>query len=223
MKRLVFSMPTIVTIALVLFTESCKKGDEDPAISLKSRTARLARKWNAKEFTETLLDKKSGSQDVTQFKDGKLTGKPTNSRRCGQSYSESITFNKDGTYEFKASREGCKHQWDQSGNLNWVPDGQITIIEEKGRWAWVGKNKPKNADEKYWISNKEAILLYQTECVTGCGDPYKWIGDITNGIIWKLKKLSSDELKVSIYTSLDDMSASNDDWEYTLEGTYTAQ
>jgi hypothetical protein len=60
----------LLTVSSGLLTTSCKKYDEGPAISLRSKKARVVNKWKAEKVTENGKDVTSDYQGYTwEFKD----------------------------------------------------------------------------------------------------------------------------------------------------------
>jgi len=72
MKKSILKITVIslLTVSSGLLTTSCKKYDEGPAISLRSKKARIVNKWKAEKVTENGKDETSDYQGVTwEFKD----------------------------------------------------------------------------------------------------------------------------------------------------------
>ena len=68
MKKLISLTFIISILAILPFTNSCKKGAEDPFLSLKSRNGRITRTWVLKEIVEE-------TTEVTNlFKDNDVNG-----------------------------------------------------------------------------------------------------------------------------------------------------
>lgn len=110
--------------ALVLGTfSSCKKGENDPAMSLKTRKARLTGEW---KLTDAL---------ILQYEDGQKVGQTTydgthlNSNGDVSVFTLSYEFAKDGTYSSET-----------------VEDGERTT--EMGNWAFTGKSKDADLKKK---------------------------------------------------------------------------
>ena len=72
MKKSILKITVIslLTVSSGLLTTSCKKYDEGPAISLRSKKARVVNKWKAEKVMENGKDVTSDYQGVTwEFKD----------------------------------------------------------------------------------------------------------------------------------------------------------
>src|SRR5688572_24864194 len=91
-----FSMKKIIVLALCIITlgtlNSCKKYEDGPAFSLRSKKSRVAAEWNVKKYTYGGVDVLTEKNDDVMFCN---TGDPVN-------YSESITY----TYTFDLTKEG---------------------------------------------------------------------------------------------------------------------
>lgn len=143
MKKLL--VLSIAALALVANLSSCKKGENDPFLSLKSRKARLTGEWTVTKIEGTSSDKNSSFPiaDVTSTTtyDG-TTETTTTTTVMGtdtdtETYTLSFVFDKDGTYT-QTKVEGT------------------TTEVETGNWIFLGKNKTAE------IANKEAIQLNPT-------------------------------------------------------------
>jgi hypothetical protein len=105
MKNLkIYLVATLIGLTALTFT-SCKKGEDDPALSLRSRTARFANTWKLTKFEKNgenqSLDGAVYTYDIfkkgtlTQTVEGAVFGFPTKSV-------------KDGTWEFINKKEDVK-------------------------------------------------------------------------------------------------------------------
>lgn len=154
-KLLVLSLGAL---ALVANLTSCKKGENDPFLSLSSRKARLAGEWTVSSETRSSID--NGTQYMfnpntfqfeyvpaktvieSTFNGTVYSGTQTTTTEFGtttvdlgpDAYVETYTFEKDGTYEHTTVSS----------------DGQEV---EKGTWFFLGKNKDLE------LKKKEAITL----------------------------------------------------------------
>ena len=146
-------------IAMVLVSNltSCKKGENDPTLSLKSRKARLAGEWTvtnivkANSHVNTAMPFTS-STTAGSYAAGILTEVTTNTTTgINQTMTQTITT----TYDFK--KDGTYTKTDVHATFTDV----IT-----GNWVFMGKNKNQN------LKKKEAIYLYIT----------KWVQTDNNGV-----------------------------------------
>jgi hypothetical protein len=178
MKTLV-KVSVIVAVAAIVFT-GCKKGENDPFLSLKSRTSRLAQEWKlaSADFTET-SSSTSGSVDYyssthytydgTKMNESSTTTVGTNTTTSTDSYLYSV--------EIDLAKEGSFEQ-----TLTY--DGSTSV--GSGYWTWIHKIKDQD------LSNKEAIVL-----TFASGASYTIVGtSIDPGQIMVIDKLSSSELVI---------------------------
>ena len=111
---------------------ACKKGENDPFISLKTRKGRITGEWKLVEGTviETeTIDGETGVYQTTY----------TSSTRVGDDgstddYTENLIINRDGTYEEIIVQNG-------------------STIKVKGNWYFSGKN------EEIDLKKKEAVVV----------------------------------------------------------------
>ena len=153
MKKNFFRIALLVIVGgLVMASSGCKKGENDPSISLRSRTARLAGEWNlsAKDYKESSVSDNSSTTETVTY-DGSIlttvtvrkykdwTGKDTTVTNTEtDSYTEKLTINKDGSFEKEIIYGKTK-----------------TNIE--GNWMWMDGNSEQE------LKNKQAIVLSITK------------------------------------------------------------
>ena len=171
------SLLAISVVLIALFFSGCKKGENDPFLTLKSRTSRLAKDWKltSGSITEvsTYPDGLGGtttSTTVTTYTDA-TKSVSSGGNTSTYAYSEEITFDKKGTYE-----------------MTTIDDGDAST--EGGNWSWLRKDK--NND----LKDKEAIIMTGTKYSEG-GDSETIEGKSNDDLgAWVIDKLSSKELVV---------------------------
>jgi len=150
----------ILFIALSLMVGStvltgCKKGENDPFLSFKSRDARITELWKLTKVEGT--ENNNGSITTTNY-DGSILTTTYGSFNNSVSYSLTIEIKKDGTY--------------QSIEIN---DGDTETID--GRWYWSNSAKNKTAItldnlgtfDVNGLKSKELILKNYSKDVTVSG------------------------------------------------------
>jgi hypothetical protein len=118
----------------LLFTaQSCKKGENDPFLALKSRDARVAGEWKltsqdmVQTSTETFEGTTVTESYTTKFDGTVVTETDTYDGETDTytySYSQTIEINKDGSYKMTS-----------------VADGDTDT--ETGSWWWISDAKKK--------------------------------------------------------------------------------
>jgi len=200
MKKNLLRFAIVLFVSVIAFS-GCKKGDDDPFISLRSRTARLAGDWklSGMDYTSTSTSTYSGTSYTTTTKvTYSGTVKTSTSTTSGQSnttttvYTETLTIEKDGTF---------------SGTV--IDDGDASTYA--GNWMWVKKNKSQD------LKNKEAVIMTMTN-YTGDGDSDTYSGKSNSpSDMWVIKKLANKELVILYdYTHTD-----SDGYSYSRTGTIT--
>ena len=129
----------------------CKKGENDPFLSLRSRKSRLEGNWVIvkEEVSETNING-STTEIMQSVYDGemKVTTTTTTVGTISTTVIDTVkyTFNfdikKDGNYKITAANEN-----------------KIDIVTTEGTWLFLGKSKLND------LKNKEAILLTTTKQV----------------------------------------------------------
>ena len=110
MKKVMRIGATAVLFISVLF--SCKKGENDPFLSIRSRDARITGVWNLTELTEISSSTVSGTTVSDTYTI--LNGVDSD----GDSRAEKWEINKDGTYLATSTFNG--NVYTSSGYWNWV-------------------------------------------------------------------------------------------------------
>lgn len=173
MKRLVLVF-LIAALSIPAF-QACKKGENDPSISLKSRKARLLGEW---KLTAGAITENNGST-ITNFTYNGSTVVVSGSVNGSWAYTQSVKFNKDGSFV-----------------LTVFEDGDQSVFD--GNWYFLSANKEEDLKEK------EAISLYYkkiTETPAGGTPSVIMVEGFANlgyyngiGATYKIDKLSSKEI-----------------------------
>lgn len=135
----------------VLIFSACKKGENDPFLSLKSRDARIQGTWVLKESTHTEQNNNIISSSYSETYNGSvMTVVETGEVTYSVSYSSEITISKGGDYKKTTVVSGDTYT-------------------NEGSWWWLTDNKKKtrlSMDDDYnsyeidRLTNKELVLKY---------------------------------------------------------------
>jgi hypothetical protein len=169
MKKTILKSILFSTICLVAF-QGCKKGENDPFLSLKSRNARITGTWKlTAKTTNSTETTTSGGTTTTETSsstyDGSMEITMSGGTTSTSSYTREMTINKDGSYSYVVN----------STSYSTDPfSGQTTTTtstsSSDGYWWWLNdaKNKTRIAFDDDAVSyeidqlkNKEMILVYQ--------------------------------------------------------------
>ena len=172
-RTFLFSLSIISCFAFL----GCKKGEDDPFLSLRSRKARLTGEWTLKLRDNTIYngDSDSNSSSHYVYNEGKeiqyfthidTTG--TNSYTDTVFYSETYTFEKDGTYM-----------------RTWIDTKSGTTSVNKGTWTFLNKNKENG------LKNKEALLLTSN---SGNSYQYTTTTETISGTTYQIVELRNKEI-----------------------------
>ena len=136
---------TLCAVLLSGISASCKKGEDDPFLSLRSRKARLAGEWTlSKKESSYKSDNTSTTFTETSSYDGTTETGNSIITENGQPAVESYSY---------TSTYSCKYTFDKDGTYQIVTTTTSSVITETGVWSFVGKSREKE------LKNKEAILL----------------------------------------------------------------
>jgi len=148
-KILAFTLLSALSISLF---DSCKKGEDDPLISLRSRKARMAGEWTVSElessnsFTSNTNDNGSSSassssftnsfdgQNMTETGTWTFNGQSNPSEKKGTA-SIKYTFDKDGTYTSERT-EDLKEETTQQDSFGSDKTTTITKNTTKTTGTW---------------------------------------------------------------------------------------
>jgi hypothetical protein len=229
MKKLTLSVLAVASVAS--FT-ACKKGAEDPGLTFRSRTARLAGEWTVSSSTEDKTTEKTLSNGVqTMIENSSVTGgtvtfktdeKSTVSGSVASAYTlngtaTTVTYSikKDGTWSSKSVIKFTAGIYVYAGVTSNTVINKLITTEENGTWQFTGKNS--GIEEK----KRESIILAtvkstsKDEDTDSSGKVDTQLSTNTYGRnekvqVWHLLKLSNKEIKADgVYDSVDDGSYSN--------------
>lgn len=146
----------VIAISAVALLGACKKGENDPFLSLKSRTARITGEWKLVKATSTSTSVDNGpifnsSSTTTTTYDGTIMTETTNGSTDTYSYSFTLTIEKDGSY-----------------TATEITDGSTSTYNGSWWWENSGKDKVRIAfDDDYgsyyidMLKNKEMTLMQE--------------------------------------------------------------
>jgi len=175
MKKILIYFAT--ACLLFTFTQSCKKGDGDPLVSLLTRTQRLTGTWKVTKEESKIEYRSTAMPDTSIITNVIYDGikavattvysNKTSSFKAVDTtyYEDEIRFDKDGKYTKSISYN-------------------LTSIRNttEGNWIFLGKS------EAYDLKNKEAILLTISSYLTTDG---------TNTQIMNYKDLDGETLVIN--------------------------
>lgn len=167
MKKLILSIASLIALSVV--TSSCKKGDGDAFLSLRSRKARVTGEWKAIKFEEKNSESTtsvSGGNTTTTSSTGEIkldgdkftvvmtetdeNGDVTNINSSGTG-TLTIKFEKDGTFSNTRSFNGSGTITSQgsSANMTMTSEGSSS-----GTWTFLtGVEKDFKNKERLLINN----------------------------------------------------------------------
>jgi hypothetical protein len=136
MKNNNFSLTLLVLFAFAgIIFGSCKKGENDPAISFKSRDARITAKWKLTKIASTYTQVEGPSTTLTLVSfDGFLY-----TTKISVNGNPVITDTKSGTFEMTIEKEGV-----MSWNETYINGGTTEARYATGFWRWLDSDKNKS-------------------------------------------------------------------------------
>lgn len=192
MKTTIKLSALVLAAAFVFGGTSCKKGEDDPFLSVKSRKSRLTGQWKMTSMTWTDKTTQGGSTDTETWvsTDGETLIYTESDGTVSEWSVQDISymFDKDNSYENMMNVTMTKYD-----GVDIPASAQAPTTETyKGSWSWLGKDK--NGEYK----NKERIALRQTESTStydgNVSSDYSFTGNNVLGGSMVLHKLSNKEL-----------------------------
>lgn len=178
-----------IAIAGLTTLSSCKKGENDPFLSLKSRKARVTGEWKLTEGTRSSTNTSFG---ITNSTTTTYTGSTVSYNGNAFSYSETLTIDKEGTYEVVI-----------------IEDGEA--YTERGNWFFAGKIKDLD------LKKKEAIMFVAQSYSSG-GQTETYDG-LYGGDVMMIDQLKNKEIifKGSFSFNNNNGSTSSSTYDRTFE------
>ncbi len=167
MKRLLVVL--LVAMMAIPTFQSCKKGANDPGVSLRSRKARLVATWTLQSGSITYTSGTGYTDTYTSATVSRSTG-------GSASYTETIEIVKDGTFKRTI--------------LN---DGNSTV--DNGQWYFMEANKDKDIKSKEIVSFFITQEVYTPAGGTVSTSTYT---GITPDFAWRLDELKNKEIIILI-------------------------
>jgi hypothetical protein len=188
-KIFLLSAMAVLMLSSVVTLNSCKKGADDPAISLRSRTSRLAGKWTISAGTENSVSVNGAntSTSTTTINSTTITQVSNNTTTTG-TIAYTVEFVKDGTYTMTRNETytGYSYNVTSTGTWNFVAGGndlknkEAIILTEKNstRVSSYGTSSNTNVSSstassyaEKWIitrlANSELVVTANDNSVNG--------------------------------------------------------
>ena len=165
----------LLFILIVSIFNGCKKGEDDPAISLRTRKARLSGEWTliAGDYSRLYQSGSSGTSEIIIYSEDSylststlVSGASVLTSTYTISHSLKINFKRDGTFSYVESK----------GN-------SVSLIS--GTWRFLGKN----GDNK----NKERIKIEDIS-ITGYPSVFNFIFSDDGTLSFNIIKLKNNKI-----------------------------
>lgn len=168
--------PLILLCMAAITLASCKKGDNDPLLSLRTRSARVVGEW--KLHSGSIVYTEPFSPDIRETYTNYQVTRDTAGRSVTNAFTWMLSFENDGTFTQVITET-------TSGNVS-------REILTKGRWQFLLRN------EKEDLKNREAIILTETlNTYSSAGfSSSNFAVNPVSGMIWKFEELSHHQLVV---------------------------
>ncbi len=215
-KYFLFAAMAITAITTSVSLNSCRKGEEDPAISLRSRKARLVGDW--KLTAGTTEQAQNGSVSIITY-DGTNEITASNSQSDTTGYTNTYTFNGDGTYQSVTVTTSIFSFWG-------ITSTTTTTTTEDGTWDFNSGIGDEKAKTKVLIHPTKSVEVAETSSSTsGTTTTTNTNVYTSNTFDYSLymTRLSNKELKFTINYNETVTGGSTSSSTATSTRTYTAQ
>jgi len=199
-KIFLLSAMAVLMLSSVVTLNSCKKGADDPAISLRSRTARLTGKWTISAGTENSVSVNGGNTSTSNTTiNGTTITEVSNNTTTSGTIAYTVEFVKDGTFTMTRNEtyNGYSDNVTLTGTWNFVVGGNDLKDKEAIILAYKGVTE---------VSTSGTTSTTSTGTYTATNYVAKWI----------ITRLANSELVVTANDN--SMYGSNSD---TYTNTYT--
>lgn len=187
-------------VAAVIYS-GCKKGEDDPFLSLRSRKARVAGDWKVSKIEGKTSDTFSGSAtNCTRNFDGS-----TYTETCGSGNPLVAT----GTWKFTFEKDGTFTE-----DLDFSETGDRTVEHYEGTWTFLSGIGDKKSKEQIAFTYTELSIDNTPSGATA--NSSMWTGKDRIYVVWDLKKLKSKEMVWYVKSS-----SSSDNVSTSGESTFT--
>jgi hypothetical protein len=176
-----FAITTLVLFCAVLVLDSCKKGENDPFLSLRSRKGRMAGEWKGSKGDGKYVDGSSNTTytytwDGTTMNTTITIGSSTFTSSNG--HTVSLKIEKDGTYEIITTETFTNN---------------TVVTTDKGVWNFTGKVGE--------YKNKDHVVFRTLSSTTTNSNPSStstttYTGDSAPSEIWYIDMLKNKEMVV---------------------------
>lgn len=152
----------ILALAAPMF-QSCKKGDEDPGLSLKSRKGRLAGEWTVNTFEETTTDITNYTEDADAtvvdelIKEEKTTTTSWDESSFSMTETTTETFDGDGKIWVETA-SGWEEKSGHSQDISTVTASSGTVTFEDKQY-YSGGNTSESNTATYTASVTQTITF----------------------------------------------------------------
>ncbi len=184
MKKIIFILASIVITGTGFY--GCKKGENDPTISLKSRDGRITAKWK--------LTKIEGSESWTVWVPYSIV--TTAITYDGSMYTETDSpggrSSGTGAYEMTIDKKG-KVSWASNYTQTAPSIAPADVRSGAGHWQWLNSNK-----------NKDHLII------DGSGDLFG------GGLLYVDRLTGKELVLKYTAKNVNDLSASSEDYTYTF-------
>lgn len=181
MKKLIVSIPALLFLSLMLIVSGCKHGEDDPALSFKSRDSRVIGVWLLQSVADTITDTDNTNTPATEVTTETFDGTTWTTTIDGtvdqtRSYALILTIDKDGTVLAEETTDGEVRNestdwtwWNSQKNktklylplisLKWFDGGSYHIRELRSKTLvltanWSEKDVDTNGDMTEVIISK---------------------------------------------------------------------
>jgi len=224
MKKLTKAVLAILVVASSI--TACKKGDDDPGMSLKSRKGRLSQECTVSEYKSDITDVTTSNGTVTtttttntkETYTGSAASKNMSQTVAGggstttqtATYSGSVTamdytFDKDGTWSSTMTVKWTSTTFTTGGTTDTDAIDETETTISSGNWYFLGKNKNTEDKNKENVTLSVTSMQVKSDGKSTSGISFAQSSDETftyanneNNEFWHLSRLAKDELVADI-------------------------
>lgn len=156
-----FLKMTLVLFLGTLTLVGCRKGENDPLISLRTRDARISGEWKLVSYESTRKEVYSSggitiTENVTNTFDGTTWTETNSGGTDSYPYSLGLMIEKDGNYTFTENEDGTNTEF--NSKWSWLDDGKKKTRILFDDYGVFNINQLKNDEMIFTEDNMETVV-----------------------------------------------------------------
>ena len=183
---------SMLALASIIVLDSCKKGENDPFLSFKSRKGRVEGEWKLSSSEATTVD--AGTTSTDKFDGANMSSIVGSGTPTVTTYEETMTMGKDGSYKMTSKQVYTKTVGTIVTTVTWDETAS-------GTWNFTSKvGEAKNKDHitittNTWSTNETTIITGMP--VLTDPESGSYTGDLAPTAVYYLDELRGKKMVIT--------------------------